>query len=47
LIDWEWLRAQPAAEELTYVRHLEFADPITVKINGQRNMGIILKPGKD
>jgi CheY-like chemotaxis protein len=46
-IDWEWLRSQPAVEELTYVRHLELSDPITVKINGQRNLGIILKPGKE
>jgi CheY-like chemotaxis protein len=45
-IDWDWLRSQEACEELTYVRHLEFADPITVKINGQKNLGIILKPGK-
>ncbi len=44
-IDWEWLQAQPAAEELTFTRHLRFDEPITVKINGHKNKGVILKPG--
>ncbi len=37
---------QPAAEEMTFIRHLHFEDPITVKINGHKNMGIIFKPQK-
>ncbi len=45
-IDWEWLAQQPAIEELEFTRHLRFADPITVKINGHKNVGVILKPGK-
>ena len=45
-IDWEWLSKQPAVEETTYIRHLHFDDPITVRINGHKNMGIILKPKK-
>jgi hypothetical protein len=45
-IDWDWLRAQEPVEELRFTRHLRFADPITAKINGQRNKGIILKPGE-
>jgi hypothetical protein len=45
-IDWEWLSKQPAVEESTYIRHLHFDDPITVRINGHKNMGIILKPEK-
>jgi hypothetical protein len=45
-IDWEWLQKQPAAEELVFTRHLRFDDPITVKINGHKNKGVILKPGK-
>ncbi|MBL7993762.1 histidine kinase [bacterium] len=43
-IDWEWLKQQKAAEEMQYVRHLQFDKPITVKINGHQNMGIIIKP---
>jgi len=46
LIDWDWLLGQKAAEELAFTRHLHFEDAITVKINGHRNKGIILKPGR-
>jgi hypothetical protein len=45
-IDWEWLRAQPAEAEFEHARHLHFEDPLTVRINGQSNLGIIMKPGK-
>jgi hypothetical protein len=43
-IAWDWLRASPAAEEMRFTRHLQFEKPLTVKINGYRNKGIILKP---
>jgi hypothetical protein len=43
-IDWEWLLRQPAVEEGKFVRHLRFANPIIVKINGHRGKGVILKP---
>jgi len=45
-IDWDWLSKQPAIEEKTFIRHLHFEDPLTVKINGHKNMGIIFKPQK-
>jgi CheY-like chemotaxis protein len=45
-IDWEWLNAQKAVEEFDFTRHLCFDKPITVKINGTKNKGIISKPGK-
>jgi CheY-like chemotaxis protein len=45
-IDWDWLRQQPAAEELRFTRHLQFEEPIVAKINGRKNIGIILKPGR-
>jgi len=43
-VDWEWLARQEAVEEREFVRHLRFDRPITVKINGHSNEGIILKP---
>ncbi len=43
-INWAWLRECPAVEELQFTRHLHFDRPLTVKINGYRNKGIILKP---
>jgi CheY-like chemotaxis protein len=45
-IDWNWLSCQRAAEALEYTRHLQFVEPLTVKINGHKNKGVILKPGK-
>jgi hypothetical protein len=43
-IDWEWLSKQKAIEEKAYTRHLRFETPITIKMNGHQNKGIILKP---
>jgi hypothetical protein len=44
-IDWDWLRSQPALQELKHVRHLRFERPIIAKINGRKNKGVIVKPG--
>jgi CheY-like chemotaxis protein len=45
-LDWQWLLEQPAFEEKIYTRRIRFDTPITVKMNGHQNRGIILKPGK-
>ena len=45
-INWEWLSQQKAAEETNYIRHLQFDDPINVRINGHKNKGVILKPAR-
>ncbi len=45
-INWDWLLEQQPIEELNFIRHLQFKEPITVKINGHKNKGIILKPGR-
>jgi hypothetical protein len=44
LLDWAWLAAQPAEEELGCVRHLRLESPITVLMNGKESRGVILKP---
>ncbi len=44
-IDWEWLNNQKAEEEYIFTKHLKFDQPISVKINGHENRGVILKPG--
>jgi hypothetical protein len=44
LVDWAWLAAQPAVSETPFVRHLRFAAPAVVKMNGRRQRGIICKP---
>ena len=46
-IDWSWLEEQPNVEMRDYTRHVTFGKPITIKIDGQKNVGIILKPGID
>ena len=43
-VDWEWLAAQPASQEEGHVRLIEFAKPLTVRMNGRRSEGVILKP---
>ena len=45
-IDWDWLSKHEAVEELNFTKHLRFDEPITVRINGHKNKGVILKPGK-
>jgi len=44
-IDWDWLLSQKVVEEFEFTKHLKFAQPASVKINGHKNIGIILKPG--
>jgi hypothetical protein len=43
-VDWDWLAAEPATRETTYVRHLRYDRPIVVKMNGKDGEGIIYKP---
>ena len=41
-LDWPWLRSLPAVEEKTFTRHIRLDAPITMKIDGHRNKGVIL-----
>jgi len=43
-IDWDWLLQQPVIEEATFTRHIRFDKPITIKMNGHVNKGVIIKP---
>jgi CheY-like chemotaxis protein len=43
-VDWDWLAAQPARSERSGVRHLRFASPLAVKMNGKDHRGVIVKP---
>jgi CheY-like chemotaxis protein len=45
-VDWEWLAASPAAAAGRHVRHIRLEGPCLVKMNGRRNEGVILKPGR-
>jgi hypothetical protein len=46
-LDWDWLAAQPAVKEGTFVRLLHFKRPLPVLIDGRRQAGVILKPEPD
>lgn len=41
-IDWPWLKAQPAAMDLEYVRHVHLDKPLTAKVDGHRMRGVLL-----
>jgi CheY-like chemotaxis protein len=44
-VDWAWLAAQPAIQQVGSVRHIHLDEPFTVAISGTRGVGVILKPG--
>jgi CheY-like chemotaxis protein len=46
-IDWQWLCKQTAVEEMIYTKHLRFEQPITIRMNGHENRGVIYKPGTE
>ena len=43
-VDWDWLLAQEPIEKMNYTRQVRFEKSITVKMNGHKNKGVILKP---
>jgi hypothetical protein len=43
-VDWAWLAAQPDVRSANAVRHLRFASPLVVKMNGKKGEGVIIKP---
>ncbi len=43
-IDWDWLLSRTPMEEKEFTKHLRFDKPLTIKMNGHRNKGVILKP---
>ncbi|MDD2952036.1 MAG: PEP/pyruvate-binding domain-containing protein [Parabacteroides sp.] len=42
--DEAFLNALPAMEETEYLRHVHFDAPITIKMDGKRSLGVVLKP---
>ncbi|MHC4861103.1 MAG: PEP/pyruvate-binding domain-containing protein, partial [Planctomycetota bacterium] len=43
-LDWEWLLEQPSEREREFTRLVRLAKPLTIKMDGRTNHGIILKP---
>lgn len=42
--DEAFLNAQPARYETEYIRQVHFNQPLCIKINGKKRMGVVLKP---
>ena len=42
--DEAFLNGQPAVEETEYLRHVRFDAPITIKMDGKKSLGVVLKP---
>jgi CheY-like chemotaxis protein len=45
-IDWPWLKKQPAIREMTFTRHIRLDRPVTIKMNGHQNRGVVFKPSR-
>ena len=44
--DEEFLNLQPAVHETKFLRQVHFDQPVCIKINGKKRMGVVLKPGR-
>jgi CheY-like chemotaxis protein len=44
IFDETFLNKQPAVSETGYLRHVRFQNPAVIKIDGRKNIGIVLKP---
>ena len=42
--DEAWLKSIPAVQETAFVRHVRFDNPICIKINGKKRIGVVMKP---
>jgi hypothetical protein len=43
----EILDAMPAVEETTFVRHVRFERPLKVMMDGKKQEGVVILPGKE
>lgn len=42
-----WLDALPAEFETDHIRHVRFATPLVIKMDGRRSLGVVLKPEEE
>ena len=42
--DEAYLNSMPAVKETDFIRHVHFDEPITIKINGRKKLGVVMKP---
>ena len=46
IYEQDYLNALPAVEETKYLRHVHFEEPIVIKMDGKKKIGVVLKPEK-
>jgi hypothetical protein len=46
VLDLALLDGLPAAGESEHLRHLRFEEPLEIALNGRRDYGVVMKPGK-
>jgi CheY-like chemotaxis protein len=46
-IDWQWLRSHPPAHRSEHFLHLQFKDPLVVKMDGRKRISVIFKPSEE
>jgi hypothetical protein len=44
-IDYDFLSASEPVFEDTYLRHVRFPEPLIIKIDGRKKIGVVMKPG--
>ncbi|MCL1933604.1 MAG: phosphoenolpyruvate synthase [Candidatus Azobacteroides sp.] len=44
VFDEDFLHAQPAISETEFLRHVRFANPLSIKMDGKKGIGVVLKP---
>ena len=42
--DVDYLDSQPAVFETNFIRHVHFDKPLSIKINGKKRIGVVMKP---
>ncbi|MBW1852238.1 MAG: hypothetical protein JRJ15_12575 [Deltaproteobacteria bacterium] len=42
-IDWNWLTSLPLVTESTFIAHIRLSSPITLKVDGIKTQGVLLK----
>ena len=46
-VDWSWLDQQEAVEETHFLRHVQLAEPLLVRVDGRSSRGVIYKSWGD
>jgi hypothetical protein len=46
-INWDWLEKQTVVEETAFIRHIQLAHPLQIKVDGRNSRGVIRTPDED